>query len=148
MRYFAYGSNMDGDRLRERGVSFSRRQRAVLEGYRLVFNKRSSRNPREGYANIVKDEDGVVEGILYEIADGDIKKLDRYEGYPQHYERQKVKVRRHSGGVVEAVVYIARQEMTAEGLKPTREHLNHLLKGCDLLSKEYCEKLRNTPTLD
>lgn len=119
MRYFAYGSNMDGDRLRERGVSFSRRQRAVLEGYRLVFNKRSSRNPREGYANIVKDEDGVVEGILYEIADGDIKKLDRYEGYPQHYERQKVKVRLHSGGVVEAVVYIARQEMTAEGLKHT-----------------------------
>jgi len=34
MRYFAYGSNMDGDRLRERGVSFSRRQRAVREGYR------------------------------------------------------------------------------------------------------------------
>ena len=148
MNYFAYGSNMDGDRLRERGVSFSRRQRAVLEGYRLVFNKRSSRNPREGYANIVEDEGCVVEGILYEIADEDIEKLDRYEGYPQHYDRQKVKVRLQSGDVTEAAVYIARQEMTAEGLKPSREYLSHLLKGCDLLSKEYCKKLRNTQTLD
>jgi len=82
-----------------------------------VFNKRSSRNPREDYANIVEDEDGVVEGILYEITDEDIKKLDRYEGYPQHYERQKVRLQ--SGDVMEAAVYIARQEMTAEGLKHT-----------------------------
>ena len=122
--------------------------RAVLEGYRLVFNKRSTRNPREGYANIVKDESSVVEGILYEIAEEDIERLDRYEGYPYHYYREKVRVRLPNGDTVEATVYIARQEMTAEGLKPTREYLNHLLKGCDLLSKEYCEKLRNTSTLD
>ena len=148
MKYFAYCSNMGCDMLPERGVRFSKRERAVLKGYRLLFNKRTTRNPEEGYANIVKDEDGVVEGILYEIADKDIERLDRYEGYPQHYHRQKVKVRLQSGDVVEAVVYIARQEMTAEGLKPTREYLNLLLKGCVLLSKEYCEKLRNTQTLD
>ncbi len=100
-----------------------------------MFNKRSSRNPREGYANIVEDEGGVVKGIVYEIADEDIEKLDRYEGYPQHYSRQKVKIRLQSGDVVEATVYIARQQMTAEGLKPSREYLNRLLKGCDLLSK-------------
>ena len=148
MKYFAYGSNMDGDRLRGRGVSFSRREWAVLEGYRLVFNKRSSRDPKEGFANIVKDEGGLVEGILYEIAEEDIEKLDKYEGYPQHYDRQRVKVKMQSGEAVEAAVYIAKQEMTAEGLKPSRKYLNHLLKGCDLLSKEYCEKLQSTPTLD
>jgi cation transport regulator ChaC len=148
MKYFAYGSNMDCDRLRERGVRFSRREKAVLEWYRLVFNKRSTRNPGEGYANIVKDEGGVVEGILYEIADKDIERLDRFEGYPHHYDRRKVEVRLQSGEVVDAVAYIANRKMTAEGLKPSRGYLNHLLKGCDLLSKEYCEKLRNTPTLD
>jgi cation transport regulator ChaC len=148
MKYFAYGSNMDGDRLRGRGVSFSRREKAVLEGYRLVFNKRSSRDPKEGFANIVKEEGGLVEGILYEIADGEIERLDKCEGYPQHYYRQRVKVKLQSGEAVEAAVYIARQEMTAEGLKPSRKYLNHLLEGCDLLSKEYCERLRSTPTLD
>jgi hypothetical protein len=29
MKYFAYGSNMDGDKLTGRGVSFSRREKAV-----------------------------------------------------------------------------------------------------------------------
>ncbi|MCL0067509.1 hypothetical protein M1N67_01005 [Peptococcaceae bacterium] len=28
------------------------------------------------------------------------------------------------------------------GLKPTKEYLGHLLAGCDLLSKDYCEKLK------
>ena len=61
LKYFAYGSNMDGDRLRERGVRFYKRERGVLEGYRLVFNKRSSKGSREGYANIIKEEGSVVE---------------------------------------------------------------------------------------
>ena len=45
-------------------------------------------------------------------------------------------------------MYIAKEDMTAEGLKPTKEYLNNLLKGCDILSKEYCEKLRNIETID
>jgi len=148
MRYFAYGSNMNAERMRERGVRFCRRERAILEGYRLVFNKIASRDRKEGYANIVKDKDSHVEGVLYEIVDEDIQKLDRYEGYPCHYDRQKLKVKLAGGETVEAVVYIANEKMTAEGLKPTKEYLNHLLKGRDILSKEYCEKLRNTETID
>jgi len=148
MRYFAYGSNMDRERMSERGVRFSRREWAILEGYRLVFNKIASRDRKEGYANIVKDKDSHVEGVLYEIVDEDIEKLDRYEGYSHHYYRQKLKVKLASGETVEVLVYIAKEDMTAEGLKPTKEYLNHLLKGCDILSKEYCEKLRNIETID
>jgi len=148
MRYFAYGSNMDPDRMRERGVNFLKREHAILEGWRLEFNKVSSRNPDEGYANIVKDENSVVEGILYEINDSDLKILDRYEGYPNHYERIKVVVRMANGENVEAVTYIAKPDKVKDGLKPSREYLNHLLKGCDLLSEEYCRKLRRWETLD
>ena len=148
MKYFAYGSNMDPDRMRERGVNFLKREHAILEGWRLEFNKVSSRNPEEGYANIVKDENSVVEGILYEIDDLDLKILDRYEGYPSHYERIKVVVRMDNGENVEAVTYIAKPDKVKDGLKPSREYLNHLLKGCDLLSEEYCRKLRKWETLD
>ena len=148
MRYFAYGSNMDPDRMRERGVNFLKREHAILEGWRLEFNKVSSRNPDEGYANIVKDENSVVEGILYEINDSDLKILDRYEGYPNHYERIKVAVRMDNGEKVEAVTYIAKPDKVKNGLKPSRKYLNHLLKGCDLLSEEYCRKLRRWETLD
>jgi len=148
MRYFAYGSNMDPDRMRERGVNFLKREHAILEGWRLEFHKVSSRNPDEGYANIVKDENSVVEGILYEINDSDLKILDRYEGYPNHYERIKVAVRMDNGEKVEAVTYIAKPDKVKNGLKPSRKYLNHLLKGCDLLSEEYCRKLRRWETLD
>jgi cation transport regulator ChaC len=148
LKYFAYGSNMDPDRMRVRGVNFLKREHAILEGWRLEFNKVSSRNSKEGYANIVRDENGIVEGVLYDIADSDLKILDRYEGYPSHYERIKVVVRMDDGEMVEAITYVAKPDKVREGLKPSKEYLNHLLKGCDLLSEEYCRKLRKLETLD
>jgi gamma-glutamylcyclotransferase len=59
VRYFAYGSNMDPERMRERNITFSQRICAVLKGYRLEFNRVASRNPQEGYANVVKLEKGL-----------------------------------------------------------------------------------------
>jgi len=147
LKYFAYGSNMDPERMRRRGIRFSRREHAVLEGFRLEFNKVSSRNPREGYANIVKDPESVVEGILYEIKESDLRKLDRREGYPSHYRRTRVYLKLDNGERVEAITYIAQPEKVESGLRPSKEYLSHLLRGCDLLSEEYCEKLRRTPTL-
>lgn len=148
MKYFAYGSNMDPERMKNRGVKFLKRERAILKGFKLVFNKISFQNPGEGFANIVEDDKEVVEGILYEIEENDLEKLDRHEGYPSHYTRIKVNVTLENGQTVEAITYIARPDRTREGLKPSKEYLRHLLKGCDLLSKEYCEKLRNVETLD
>ena len=148
MRYFAYGSNMNPERMRKRGINFSKREHAILEGWRLAFNKIASRNPKEGFANLVKDQGDVVEGILYTVQESDIEKLDRYEGYPKHYERIKVRVKVNEGEEVEAITYVAKSDKKREGLKPSKEYLKHLLKGCDLLSEEYCEWLRRWETLD
>ncbi|MEM0053839.1 MAG: hypothetical protein QXL89_06610 [Nitrososphaeria archaeon] len=35
LNYFAYGSNMDTERILERGVRFSKRFHAVLEGWKI-----------------------------------------------------------------------------------------------------------------
>ncbi len=148
MKYFAYGANMDPENMKERGVFFSKREYAILEGWKLKFNKMACDNPAEGYANIEKDEKSIVEGILYEIPGSDIEKLDEYEEYPEHYRRMKIKVRLKDGRRVEAVAYIANPSKIKEGLKPSREYLEHLLRGCDLLSKEYCEKLKRLETID
>jgi len=148
MKYFAYGSNMDPNRMKERGINFSKREHAILEGWKLEFNKVSFKNPKEGYANIVMNENSVVEGVLYEIPDSDLKTLDRYEGYPSHYGRIKIIVIMNNGEKVEAVTYVAKPDKVKDGLKPSREYLSHLLKGCDLLSEEYCNKLRRLERLD
>lgn len=141
MKYFAYGSNMNTERMIKRGIRFSERKRAVLKGWKLMFNKMASR-PGEGYANIVEDEREMVEGILYEIPCSDICKLDRYEGYPDHYIRVNVTVKLENGRKAKAVTYIANQDKVRDGLKPSKEYLRHLLKGSDLLSREYREMLR------
>lgn len=149
MWYFAYGSNMNPERMRKRGVDFKQRRKGILRGYCLVFNKIATGFPGAGYANIVPDESGLVEGILYEVEKDDIEnKLDRYEGYPVHYKTYEMKVELEDGTEVDATVYVASEEYVAEGLMPTRDYLDHLLKGSDLLSEDYRAWLANHQTID
>jgi len=146
--YFAYGSNMSAKRMEERGVRFSSRRHATLEGFKLVFNKASSSNPREGYANIVESEGSVVEGVLYEVDEEGLRRLDAHEGYPRHYDRVVVPVKLDDGRVVEAFTYVAQPSVTRDGLKPSRRYLSYLLDGGDLLPRSYLERLNRAETLD
>lgn len=107
----------------ERGIKFSRREHAILKGWRLEFNKEASSNPEEGFANIVQDKKSVVEEILYEVQDEDLDELDKYEGRPNHYERINVKVKLDNGEEVEAETYIANPSRIKNGLKPRRKYL-------------------------
>lgn len=147
IKYFAYGSNMDPERMRGRKVEYYSRKRAFLRGWKLEFNKVASGNPRVGYANIVKDENSIVEGCLYELEENGLNKLDSYEGFPSHYCRANVEVETCEGKV-EAITYIANPSKVKEGLKPTKNYLEHLLKGNDCLSIDYIEKLKAIETLD
>lgn len=143
IKYFAYGSNMNEKRMKERGIRYSKKQKAVLPGCQLVFNKIACYNNNQGYANIQLHPSNNVEGILYNITNEDLLKLDFFEGYPTHYERWEVSVLAGKNQV-NAITYIAHPSKTANGLRPTREYLNHLLAGKSFLSKEYFEKLKKT----
>ncbi len=115
----------------------------------MVFNKRADADPeRQGYANIVEDPTKIVEGVLYEISEDDFEKLDRYEGYPNHYNRIKIEVILDTGEKVVAETYIAQKEKTGSNLLPTREYLERLLSAKPFLSPEYYERLKSQRTLD
>lgn len=147
VNYFAYGSNMNPDRMRERGVAFYSRQRLVLPGYSLIFNKIVS-TQNAGAANIVPDENGIVEGVLYKITLKGILNLDKFEHYPNQYDRVTL-IALHKGMELSDIyTYIARTETTGEGLKPSREYLSHLLAAEDILSQEYYNYIRLIETLD
>lgn len=145
-KYFAYGSNMNPDRMRGRGVAFSQRRRAKLPGYKLVFNVLEERNTRIGYANIVSQDGDVTEGVLYEIPQSDFLKLDSAEDAPECYQRCKVRVTLDHEGEIEAMTYVGRR--TGSHLLPTKEYLDHLLVGSRLLSVEYQRWLRTIKTAD
>jgi gamma-glutamylcyclotransferase len=148
VNYFAYGSNMDLLRLRERAVHPRERRAAILRGYGLRFNKQSAAKTGEGKANIVAQTDESVEGILSEVTEEEMGMLDRCEGAPAHYLRASVVVRLENGTEVEAVTYVANPSMVVDGLRPTKEYLSHLLAGRNFLSREYIRSLEGTDTLD
>ena len=149
--YFAFGSNISEHRMiTERKINFSSRKFAVLENYKLVFNKMSKKNNNLGFANVVESDGDFVEGALYELSLNDIKIIDRFEGAltkPCHYYRKIVDVI-CDGKKIQAITYIANPLMIRENIKPNKNYLNYILEGKDIFTINYYEKLNETITLD
>ena len=154
-KYFAYGSNMSDRRMAERKFDYVKRERAILKGYKLVFNKQSYKYPEVGYANIVKGSiDDIVEGVVYYFTDESlIKNLDKAEGYPNHYTKRKITLEVFSeneriyNNERNVIVYIANPDKQKQGLKPTNEYLEYLLEGKEFLTTDYLNKLQIIETI-
>jgi gamma-glutamylcyclotransferase (GGCT)/AIG2-like uncharacterized protein YtfP len=80
MLCFAYGSNMDWDQMRERCPSTRFVGTAVLRDHRLAFTRKST-NRNCGVADGVPEHGRELWGVVYEICDHDVGKLDTAEGY-------------------------------------------------------------------
>ena len=80
MLYFAYGSNLDWAQMKERCPSALFMGKAVLNGYRFDFTRRSI-NRGCGVMDIVKENHEQVWGVLFQINEIDLGKLDKSEGY-------------------------------------------------------------------
>ena len=142
--YFAYGSNMNPQRMRTRGLSFSEALAGQLQGYELSFNKRANDRPGTAYANIRHRQNAVVEGVLYRLDDpAEILKMDPFEGTPIFYSRERLPVLT-AQGTLPGWVYVANPAWRCDGLKPTRAYLEHLLAGRDYLSQPYWQLLADT----
>ena len=103
MLYFAYGSNMLFDQMRERCPSSLFVCVPALDGYRLAFTRRAAgaSSPWRGFgvADVVVHEGERVWGAVFEIDERDIGALDRSEGYrhgceTNAYRRVEVQVAR------------------------------------------------------
>jgi gamma-glutamylcyclotransferase (GGCT)/AIG2-like uncharacterized protein YtfP len=134
---------MNPERMKARGIKFVGYEKATLRNSILKFNKRAL-SDGEGFANIEFRANKEVEGILYELSNHwQIFLLDRFEGYPNHYKRFESIVKT-SNGFKYAYIYKANQRFIQRGLKPSRDYLNHLLAGKELLSEDYYTKLEAT----
>ncbi len=80
MLYFAYGSNMEWERIRGRCPSARFVCRGLLPDYRLMF-PRYSQNNKCWTASVKKADDHAVWGVVYDIDDRDIGTLNQHEGY-------------------------------------------------------------------
>ncbi len=139
--YFAYGSNMNPQRVARRGLRTAGAALGELADFRLEFNKASRDHPGFGHANIEYERGRVVEGVLYELAaPGEILKMDPFERAPWNYGREVVQVA--SGQqTVWAWTYFANPAVKRPGLTPPAEYLQHLLAGEPWLSEAYFRHL-------
>jgi len=147
--YFAYGSNMDEHKLKtKRKVDFYEKFSGKLDGWEIVFDKITSDKSRVAYSNISPKENSCVQGIVYKIKSEDIlNKLDKREGWPEHYEKKYMSVKT-TNGFLECLVYVANPNTTQQGLHPERKYLDEILAGKEFLSDSYYSELKNTVTCD
>lgn len=142
--YFAYGSNMSTARLIGRGVDVLSSGKGILDHWHLVFNKKSYRNREYGFANIEPQWGNTVNGVLHEVGGKDLPKLDKFEGYPKHYQRTVLTVLDigESGPrTISAVVYIANRKWTTSlPLKMSEDYASHIREG--LLEHDIDENYR------
>jgi len=80
MLIFAYGSNMNWDQMRERCPSSRFVGIAVLRDHKLAFTREAAKR-RCGVADVVAEDGAQVWGVVYEITDLDVGKLDASEGF-------------------------------------------------------------------
>jgi gamma-glutamylcyclotransferase (GGCT)/AIG2-like uncharacterized protein YtfP len=144
VHYFAYGSNMDKKRMKSRCPDSKIVSSGILKGYKLVFNKIASAGGGQGYANIVIDNNSMVEGIVWEFSSSDMAGLDECEG---GYGRKDINIK-CGKKTISCQIYIADPNKTKEGLKPTKQYLEYLFAGKKYLSKEYFKFLEGIETLD
>lgn len=116
MLYFAYGSNMLTERLRERVPSASPLNSAYLSGRTLRFNKRS--RDGSGKCTLLDAEpESTVYGVVFEVAPGELTALDEAEHRGRGYERCQVRPRT-SDGTCEAFAYVAQPAYIDNALVP------------------------------
>ncbi len=103
--YFAYGSNLDLAQMTCRCAEPRVLGRATLPGYRLAFAGMSVTWEGMGVATVLPAEGGRVDGVLYALTEGDVKRLDAWKGCPIAYDRHFVRVRDEDGRERQAFIY-------------------------------------------
>ena len=126
MYYFAYGSNLNKNQMLERCPDSKPMFIATLPNYKLVFVG-WSRQWRGGVISIKPLRGERVRGAIYEVSEQCIQRLDKLEGHPTDYARQKVTVFDEDSEPIEAITYIKAGQF--EETQPSKEYLAVIQQG-------------------
>lgn len=133
---------MNEAELRARGVTILRAEKAFLKNHKIALT-RYALTRDGGVLDIIPNHD-VVEGVLFELTDGDRGKVDAKEGVTVNaYEPIPVDIETEDGKVLSGVLTykVCRKEDPPQA---SEEYKRSVLKGaCDHgLSEEYRAKLK------
>jgi len=124
-RYFAYGANIDPDRMSARVKGVRGLGPGHLDGFRLEFTLRD-RDWGGGVANIRPEPGGRVWGMLWLASDKAFSVLETYQGDQSSWRREPVQVQ-GVDGPVDAFTF--RVDRIANFVRPTALYLSHLRRA-------------------
>jgi gamma-glutamylcyclotransferase len=142
MFHFAYGSNLSSRFLRGHCPSARFIMKAYLPNYRVAFPFYSKRR-KGGISSIIPDPGQLVRGVIYEVPEEEMVKLDEVESVPLGlYTRQTFLILGEEGGFHMADLY--RVVDPAGPFGPARSYVELMVEGAEEhdLDPEYVETLR------
>ena len=148
VRFFAVGSNMDEELLRNWIPSAERLSIASLSGFTLRWHKRSSEGGKLAPLRTGQPDD-VVWGVVYEVDGLAWRQID--EGQRDAgYREEHVAVVAPDGAEHDASVYVACAEMIDDSITPMRSYRDPIVKAARAngLPAEYVDELARTPVAD
>lgn len=152
--YFAFGEMMNVNRLKKwvtqrggRPDGVISAQRAVLKGYKLVWNARREMPWKAGVANVEKDEKGTVEGVLLELDNAAESLLAQKEG-PQS-KKITVSVVGDKDKTHDGVTMFVAAQPDAATHAPTKAYMDILLEAAKAFefSPDYVKQLEAVKTV-
>ena len=153
LNFFAYDDLMNLDVMQEHGLEYRALFSVTLSSYRVVFNKIPIDNggqERLGLTNIIPIHDnlGSLEGVLYEMKEKFLPKLDEIYHHPGEYKRHTFRFTKHDFTVVKGFTYIAVPERTGKRLLPNKALMKRLKGAKKNLQSLYFYRLMNIRTVD
>ena len=86
--YFAYGSNLNHHQMiKIRCIGSQYLKTFFLKDYKLIFCHPNKLN-KFGYGNVIKNEGSKTPGAIWKITREYEEILDRYEGFPNTYQKE------------------------------------------------------------
>ncbi len=147
MLYFAYGSNLDWEQMKERCSTARFVCNAVLRDHKLAFTRKSI-NRGCGAADVIPDSGKEVWGVVYQISDRDVGKLDKAEGFqPGRAKNSYMREERHvfeegkAEQPVNVTIYLAVKEENPP--LPDKKYKDQIVNGAKYwhLPEGYIEEL-------
>jgi gamma-glutamylcyclotransferase (GGCT)/AIG2-like uncharacterized protein YtfP len=129
---FAYGSNLDSKRMRDRVPSATVVGISELPLHTLRFHKWNEDGTAKANALLTGAESDRVEGVIYQVDEAHLPALDRFEGNGNGYERYSMPFRVRKGarrGAYQAWVYIGQESHIDDELLPAQWYVDHVVRG-------------------
>ena len=153
IRVFSYNELLNEDFFKEKGFEYIDKLTVSLSAQRIVFNRTPPEGTGidgQGLPNIepTPNNAGMMEGVLYDMDDTFLPKLDEFHGYPKECTRKLMDLNAHDFHTLRGIVYFAQPNRIAEKLKPSKELMKLYRKSRKEHSMLYFARLMNTRTCD